>query len=386
MNSNGTNSANMKYNNRQLIKNIIRKQRVSRAELARITGLTRAAVTLLIDEMIGEGLVIETGAAEASYGRKPVLLDLNCSSYFAVGIYISRDVCDVGIVDIKGKTVIKESISIHAFADAYECIKAISLKIKELIRKSKIPDAKILGIGVSTPGPVDIYNGVILTPPNFNAWHNIAVVDEFKKEFDYRIMLDNNSTSLALAEKSYGRGAEFSSFMLMVVNEGIGAGIIINDRLYRGAGGFGSEVGHTSVNMEGEICNCGNRGCLELYAAIPAVLTSMQKKKKSIGAWNEIVDEAMQGDPNCICAINKEAHYLSTGIINVINLLELDAVILTGSVNYKPELLLQKIRNSVNSQAINRNTNKLQILTSSITKDSEVISAAAIVIEDFFCT
>lgn len=382
--SNGTNSANMKYNNRQLILNIIRKQRVSRAELSRITGLTRAAVTLLIDEMIKEGLVLETGAAEANYGRKPVLLDLNPCNSYAVGIYISRDAYSIGIINLKGDLIVEKSISIPDTADSHECIKIISENVRRMMDESGLPEEKFLGIGVSAPGPVDIHSGVILNPPNFNVWHNVNIVEELQKKFKMTVLLENNSSSLALAEKSYGRGSEFNSFLLLVVDAGIGAGIIINETLYRGTGGFGSEAGHTSVDINGKSCSCGNRGCLELYASMPAAIAAIQKKKSGIKTWEALVDGALKGDSSCLEAIDAEARYLSAGIVNVINLLELQAVILTGDVNYKPEQLLEKIRGYVASQAICRDIHEVQIMNSSIMENSEVISAASIIIERLF--
>lgn len=384
MKNNATNSASMKLCNRRLIVNIVRRKPVSRAELARMTGLTRAAVTLIVDELIKDCILMEIGTAEADYGRKPVLLDLDSNSYYAVGISITRDGCNIGIMNIKGVLIEKRRVNLNSSFDAYENITIITEAAQKIIADSALPYEKFLGIGISTPGPVDINSGTILNPPNFNLWHNVNVIQEFKRNFHFNIYLENNATSLALAEKNYGRGEEYQSFMLMVVDTGIGAGIIINEEVYRGVGGFGSEVGHISIDINGMACSCGNRGCLEIYASIPSIVGNIMREDKNITTWNQVVDRALNGDEVCRKAIKSEALYLSAGIVTTMNILELEAVILTGDIQYKPEMILNLIRKNVENTAINRHIHKLHIMNSSIAKDSEVISSASIIFDKYF--
>lgn len=384
MKSNATNSAGMKSSNRRLILSIIQKRPTSRAELARLTGLTRAAVTLIVDELIKKEILVETGTAEADYGRKPVLLDLNPRSFFAIGVSITREGCNIGAMNIKGELLEKRQVKLDAAFDAHGNIGVITGEVKKLITELALPHEKLLGVGINTPGPVDINHGRILNPPNFHLWHNIGIVNEFKKSFAFDVFVENNATALAIAEKNYGRGAGFQSFMLLVVDSGIGAGIIINDNIYRGVGGFGSEVGHASVDINGKECNCGNRGCLEVYASIPAVIDGIKSCDSSITSWNLLVDRALSGDEPCRRAIEKEAAYLSTGIVNAMNILELEAVILTGDIQYKPETLLDSIREKVENSLLTRHLRELDIMVSSITRDSDIISSASILFEKYF--
>ncbi|HHV96280.1 MAG TPA: ROK family transcriptional regulator [Clostridiaceae bacterium] len=384
MKKNATNSTSMKLNNRQLILNIIRKKPISRADLARLTGLTRAAVTLIVDELIREGILEEVGIAESSMGRKPILLDLNIHNHFAIGLYISREECYVSISNIKAELIIKRKVLLEPFENATESMNKIIGAIESLIYESKLTYESFIGIGVVTPGPVDINAGIILNPPNFDKWHNFNIVRKLQEHFKLPAYLENYSTSLALIEKNYGRGIDFENFMLMVVNEGIGAGIIMKDQLYRGVGGFGHEVGHTTINFSGPKCSCGNRGCLEVYASIPSVLKTFDKKGIALSSWKEVVDKALDGDEICKKVIEYEAYYLAAGITNVTNMLELEAVILTGDIIYKPELLLNLIRQNVENTVINRYFRKLPIMCSSITCDVEVKAAAAVIIEKFF--
>lgn len=378
------NAADLKYSNKKQILNIIRKSPLSRADIARKTGLTRAAVSIIIDEMIQEQLLIEIGVADSSLGRKPIHLDLNPCYYFAAGVYISRGKCAIGMIDMKGNVIMYKEIKGFSEIQPYEVLDLIVKELNNISAENKIPLNKILGLGVSAPGPLDIYNGTILDPPNFEKWKGIEIVKYLKEQLSLNIFMDNNSTSLALAEKYFGIGKALNSFMLMVVDSGIGAGIIIKDEIYRGIGGFGSEVGHTSISLYGKQCSCGNSGCLEMYASIPAILEEAQKFDDKINSWDEVVDRAMCGNNLCMGIIEKEARYLSAGIVNTMNILELEAVVLTGYIKYKPQLLIDKISEYVSKTSITKDIRKIYLDISHIMEHEDVVSAATIVLDVFF--
>lgn len=384
MKSNVKNSFYMKFANRQQILNIIRKGPTYRAELSRQTGLTRAAVSLIVDELVKDGIVFETGIGISDYGRKPVLLDINPSCHYAIGLNISRNGCSAGIINIKGKLISKTEICITGISSAPKALRIIKKSIGKLVDSSEIQIEKFLGIGISCPGPLDVHSGRILNPPNFTMWHNVNIVDELKNCFPFNVYLENNSTALTLAEKNYGKGTQYNNFILLVVDTGVGAGIVINDKLYRGFKGFGSEIGHTTIDINGEPCDCGNTGCLEVYASIPSILKRFHLNDLGISSWKDVVNRAKEHDKTCIDVIDREAKYLAAGIINIVNVLEPDAVILTGYINYEPRILLNKLSDIVNGAMITRDIHKLTISGSSIIEDADIVSAAAIAVNRFF--
>lgn len=385
MGNNATNAFGMKVNNRKLLFNIIRKMPVSRAEIARITGLTRAAVTLIVDDLIKDGTLVEYGIGEAEFGRKPVLLDMNIKKNFVIGVCISREGFFISISNINAEPIIMTQGTFTGDLNQQKSLKKIIIELENIIIQSKIPKGKILGIGITTPGPVDVKAGIILNPPNFNGWENINITQEFKNYFDIEAYLENYSSGLALAEKNYGVGKNFSSFMVLDVDEGVGAGIIINDHLYMGVGGFGNEVGHTTIDINGESCDCGNKGCLEMYASIPAILKEHSRNElMDITSWEAIVDGEAVGNQLCRKVLEREAFYLSAGIVNILNVLELEAIILTGDINYKPQKLLELVRKNVETTAMLRGHRKVPILSSSITNNIEIMSATSVIIEKFF--
>ncbi|MCK5129407.1 MAG: ROK family transcriptional regulator [Clostridiales bacterium] len=375
------NSSYTKQYNRKLILSIIQRQAVSRADVARKTGLTRAAVSIIVDELITEGIVVVKGTQETSTGRKPVLLDINPESHYAIGLNIARDHCSIGIVNIKGEILSATDIDISKVKSIHDAIGTISNKINTLCTQTKIEQDKILGMGISTPGPLDAIHGIIMNPPNFELWNNVAIVSEFKKTYSFEIILHNNSSALALAEKNYGAGREYADFILLVVDAGVGSGIIIDNKLYRGFHGFGSEIGHTSINFEGSRCNCGNYGCLEVYASIPAILKEAALIDTSLDSWNRIVDCANEGNTFCIDLIDKEARYIAAGLVNVVNLLHIETIILTGYITYKPTILKDCVEKYIGQQAIIRDLHEIEILLAGITEHSEIIAAATIIFD-----
>ena len=381
---NATNSADMKAGNLRLILNLIRRNPGSRAELARLTGLTRAAVTLLVDELLDQGILLEIGTIAAGYGRKPMLLDLNPRRFYAVGIALARDSCHIGLADFKGCPLVRNSLDLSGCPDADASLARIFRAVDEMIRAAAVPADRLLGVGISMPGPIDIYSGTVLNPPNFTLWHQIGITRAFEAYFHLPALLENNAASLALAEKNYGCGSAFKSFMLLVIDSGIGAGIMIDRQLYRGVGGFGSEVGHMTVDLNGPLCDCGNRGCLELYASAPAILAQVNRNGQAAGSWQELADLADAGSRICQEAIELEARRLTAGIVNAMNMLELEAVILAGDVTGNPGRLLEAIRRTVRQTAMTRDIHTLSVLSSALGQSYDILSAAAIVFERYF--
>lgn len=379
-----TNSAYMKLANRKLVLNLIRKQSISRAEIARRTGLTRAAVSLIMDELIEEGIVVEKGYCEnTTFGRRPMCLGINSEHLYVIAIDITKKKSEMGIVSITGDLIAKDSMSLLDVHDPHEAIKQIASKVSTLINKH-VDTQKIIGIGISTPGPVDIINGKILNPPNFEIWQNVEIVDLFKEYLDFNIFLDNRSIALTIREKNYGLGLELKSFLQVLVNRaGIGAGLVMNDKIYRGMMGQGSELGHTSIDMNGIQCQCGNIGCLECYASITAVLERVQQEYPEVTSWEEIVDRAAN-EAFFMNVIKDEGMYLSTAIANCMNLLELEAVVLSGDIIYSPELLIEEIKMHLQQKSITSTVKEVKVLASKREEDIYIISAATIVIEKFF--
>lgn len=355
-----TNAALMRRRNEKIIISLINEEPVSRVEISRRTGLTKAAVTIIIDDLKSRGIVYEKAGKSNSAGRNPIMLYLCGDAFYVIGINITRIDITVGITDLCGKIISEDVFPVCLPDEAFERIKK---SIGKQIASSGIDISKIYKASVVTPGPVDIAEGVILNPPNFDGWKNVPVVEETKKFLDCEVLFDNVSSAVAMAEKYFGAAKASCDFMTLQVDEGVGSAVVTGGRLFKGP----CEFGHISVKFDGEICSCGNRGCLEKYASIPNLL-----QNTPYDTWYRVAES---GDREII---EKEAELLATAITAANNIFSLERVVLCGELTYKPEGLIECISSKLNMLV------KKEFSVCSGKINSKTVTACAVAINDFF--
>jgi len=379
----GTNSSDMRNSNMLLILNILRKKSVSRSELARKTGLSRAGVTLLVDELLQNGVLEEGEANRAQQGgRRPIMLRVRADRFYAVGISITRRGCRIGLLNINGELIVKELVELSRETPVAVLLDQIAKQVREMVEGSRVDTACILGVGVSTPGPVDVVNGCTLTLERLAEWSQVPILAELNARLPWHCYLQNSSIARTILEKNYGVGVLYKNFVYMKVADAVGGGVVINDSLYTGIGRYGNEFGHMSIRYDGERCDCGNTGCLTLFAGIPALLG--RHHEEGFASWEEVVDAAYQGDRNALHIVQEESGYLAVAIVGLANLLEPEAFILSGDIDYRSDLLLSLIRERVNTTRMMRERHGLEIVGAHITQDTELRGAATIIVEKFY--
>jgi N-acetylglucosamine repressor len=391
----GSNSNSIKLNNRSLLINIVRKNRgISRAKLSEITGLSKGGITPIILSLIELGILKECGTLDTGSGRKPIGLEINSSRFYVVVIDFKRKDFTIGLVNFNGEVVYKDRY-VFLMSDTLESIlNRLYDSVRQLLLSYK--DSRIIGIGVTAPGPLDYKNGVIVAPPNFSGWSNIPMKSLLEQEFNIPAYLDNNANAYAIAEKNYGGAQDFSNFLHLSVDEGIGAGVVINDKIYRGTGGFGNEIGHVTINMNGPNCSCGNCGCVELYAstlkiiekidnaigigAYSPYLSEVRKTKELI--WSDIIHALSINDPLCINALQKEAEYLGHALVTAINMIEPQAVIIGSKLAECGDYIVDPLRNFLIKRTLTRTVQFPKIFVSQL-EDGALIGGASMVIDHF---
>ena len=356
------NSAVMREKNEKLILSLINKDAKSRTEIAKRIGLTKSAMTKIMDDLIQRGIVTEQIEKSNTIGRSPVMLFLNEKAFYVVGINITRRRITVGITDLGGNIVAQDEFPI--------CSPDIALvKIKETIdaqiEMSGIDASKIFKASVITPGPVDTEGGLVLNPPNFEQWHSLPIVDKLEELTGIDVVLANISSATAIAEKHFGAAQNTENFLALLVEIGLGSGIVIKGSLLEGP----CELGHTSIKHNGIECECKNRGCLEKYASIPSIL-----KGTNYESWQEAVDNDDED------LIYKEAEYLSAAIISANNIFKFDKIVLCGEIAYKPE----KIVNFISEKTKEKTLSKQSFVVCAGTVRSKLIVAASVAINNFF--
>ena len=388
----GSNYLSVKHNNRTLILKIISTQGpISRIDLSKTTGLSKMAITNIVNELIENGIVKENTTFESdslTSGRKPILLDVAENALYAIGIYISRDFFQIALSNLKGElcNIITSKFAFDESSDSF--MTKLSSKLRYIIDNSNIPLDKILGIGISAIGPLDSQSGVILAPPNFYNIHETHIKEILEEQFKLNVYIDNDMNTSALAEKFYGKCAGISNFIYVGVTNGIGTGIIVNNQLYRGGNGFAGEIGHTTINFEGPKCTCGNIGCLELYASIPEII-KQAKNAIELGVktnlphnltWTDIVKYAVKNDELCIKLIEKLCLYLSFGIVNLVNLFDPTAIIVGHDIALAGSLVVDRLHTIVNHRSISANYKDVTIQTSEFKDQSPLIGSAVLVL------
>lgn len=371
------NTRNAEYTkkyNRNLFLRLLRMEPTSQAELARKTGLTRSAVSLITDELIGEGLIAHTEASASGRGRPPVSLALVPGSVYAIGIYLNRDGCYAGLIDICGTVYGKALIHPENHADK---LSAVEDTVRRLLDTHGIPREKLAGVGISAPGPLDGEKGVILNPPRFDPWHNMSICAELKARLHVPVYLENNAS--CLAQYHYGkpqlRGSE--NFLLLLVDSGIGSGIITGGKLLKGVGYFTSELGHTSINYSGKRCVCGNIGCLEAYASVPALLADTPYRQ-----WRELIDKHSE-DRKAFDLIRLEMNYLAAGIINTSNIISIDTVVLAGELSWGTDYTAPILEEKLRERSLRRDLLPMRVIPAISGEDTSILAAADIAFNRF---
>jgi len=327
------NSSVMKTHNRRLVLDLIRHRPISRAELAEQTSLTRASITQIVDELMQEGLVAETALVGRNHlGRRMTQLALVKDARYLLGLNIGRFEYDLGIINLSGE-VLYHSTGTVAERETGEVLDEVCRLIEEKIEELQLPQERISGIGICAPGPLDVKNGIILNPPNFEKWHNVPIVQEVRRRLNYSTVLENISNAHALDEMYFGIGKQgVENFLLLRVDEGVGAGVILQNRLFTSSNGQGPELGHITIFADGPKCACGNRGCLEQYIAFPAIL-----RDTPFSTWRQLMDQHDSGPARTL--LLQLTEMLSDLAVNIINLFDLEKIVLSGHFHYRGEIL-----------------------------------------------
>ena len=375
----GTNSSEMRSSNELLILNLLRRQSCSRAQIAKLTGLSRAGVTILVDSLIRRGFVRETVEGGKGIGRKAMGLSICADAGYIIGIHLRRKDCKIGVFDFLGELLYYQELTYDENLVPATQLISTGKAVLSMLEEHGVDGQKVLGVGVCTSGPVDVAAGKVIRPSS--KWHEIEIVRVLGSVLPWPCHLTNRSTARTMYEKFNGLCRDYSDFIFLKVDEAVGGGVVSGGRLLNGYNQFGNEFGHMTIKVDGEQCECGNIGCLTLYASIPALLK--QFHHLGMHSWKEVMDAAYSGDVGALEAVRREAEYLSLSITSLCNLLEPQAVVLAGDVIYRPNLLVALIRENVNTRRILRSNHDVVILAAGEVEHINLKAAASIVLEAF---
>jgi len=328
--------------NRRIVLNLIRNhQPISRADLARHSGLQRSTVSVITEKLIEEDWVREGASGHVPRGRRPRFLHLNKERVGIIGVNVRPATTTIGLADLDANFVAQESLP--TARDPERFIADLTPRIRNLIEIR--PEISYEGIGMSLPGRVDLSSQRLVFAPNLG-WEPIDLKTPLEEATGLQVELENAANACALAEFWFGpRHEGVRNLVAVTVSEGIGTGLILNHQLARGSTGMTGEFGHITIVDEGLECRCGNRGCWEVYASNSAAIRYYTRSSSTVRngraavksfatapAFDDILRLAEQGDPKAVDAINQVARYLGIGVALLVTGLAPDIIVVVGEI------------------------------------------------------
>ncbi len=308
-----------------------------------------------------------------------------------IGIDVGGTNVKIALVDENGNIAYSNTVPTHAEMGLNYTIENIKQAIRDLITESRVENLE--GIGFDFPGQIDYKNGIVKLAPNIPGWVDIPIAKIIEDEFHVPVKIDNDVHCAALGELKYGAGKGCENFICMTIGTGIGSGIVLDGKLIRGATNVAGELGHIKLEMhDGELCGCGDYGCLEAYASGPSIVKMAQDyimggkstKYKEMAAGGEITpyivsEAAKQGDPVAQRIFTKTGEYIGFGLVSVINLLNPEKVIIGGGVAGAGDILFDPIRKVIKERAMKVAGSAVEIVPAKLGNNAGVIGASLLV-------
>src|SRR5262245_59460101 len=282
----------MRELNERIVLGLLRQQGpISRAELARRSNLSRSTISSIIATLLAFDVVHETGIGNSQGGRRPIMIEFNYQSGFVIGIELGNTTLTVLLTDLAATVLRRVHVPFDITKSPEACIAQVITQVNLVLKEARVNRAKIVGIGVGVPGPLAYASGRPVAPPVMPGWHNVPLRKLLEDALGMRVFVENDANLGALAEHRWGAARGYDNVAYLYLGSvGIGCGLILDGRLYRGDIGSAGEIGHLMIEEDGPACRCGAYGCLEAIAGIPAIL----KRAQAIGLPCRQIDDVIR--------------------------------------------------------------------------------------------
>ena len=363
----------MRSFNRSLVLRTIYEQRsISRADVARLTGLTRTTVSDLVAEVIGDGLVEETGRGPSSGGKAPILLRVVDDARLLIGLDLGDKVFRGALVDLRGK--ILRSLEVESEGSGEGALERAFRLVDTLLRGA---GHQVLGIGIGTAGVIDTTVGTVVHAVNLG-WRDLPLGALLRARTGLPVYVVNDSQATALAEHVFG-GFGGANLAVVKVGQGVGAGLVIDGHLYQGDGFGAGEIGHTTARPDGDVCGCGRRGCLETLTSSRAILARLGAlAPEHAGSLADAVAACRAGDPIVRHVVEEAGRELGRGVAWLIGALNVQRVVLVGSVTAFGDPWLEAVRATAASCALPLLSGETTVEIGHLHDDGVILGASAL--------
>jgi glucokinase-like ROK family protein len=337
----------MREFNLLLVLNCIRQHGpLPRVAIARKTGLSRPTVSSLMETLLRERLVREGELlnSSAAGGRRAVEVHFNASAGYALGVDVGRTHVTLLLTNLAAEIQARQSEPFDTTQGAEDCLPLLTARLRAFVEAADTRWDQIVGVGVGIPGPIDSRRRQLVSPPRLPGWDRIDLYESLHRELRVPVFLDNDANMGTLGESRYGAGRGVENMAYIKLGTGIGGGMIMNGAIYRGGGSAG-EIGHVTIDADGPECACGNKGCLEALAGAGAIVQDASRgASRAAGDIADVVQAALEGDPQCRAALERAGEYIGVAVADVLNLCSPSLILIDGGVSRAGDLLLSSLR------------------------------------------
>ena len=391
------------HNVSAILLRLLRSEMVSRVELAKELSLSSTTITNLTAELLEEGIISEeevvVSEKRKKVGRPRRMLRLIAAARYAIGVHIGVGIFRIAITNLVATILTSYTSDFDLNASADDVILEIANAVNEIIEESDIDRRLIIGVGVGASGLVDPVTGVNVLAPRLN-WASVPIQSLLSAYVNLPICVDNNVRSMALGEAFFGSGREVSTLAFVYGRVGVGAGFVVNGQLFRGSGAGAGEIGHTVIIPQGgDVCSCGNTGCLETLISEPVLLIQAERL---IGQYSDsilsnyvtnnqgqtsidcVFAAARDGDNHALKMIEDSACYLGVALANLVNIMNPEMILLGGMFAQGQDLILPIAESKMRSVAFAGLGENVKISPTQFGWRAGVIGAASLALTSFF--
>lgn len=356
-----------------------------RADLARVTGLSRATVSSLIDELSRAGIVVESAepadGRPATTGRPPVLLSLSQAAAFAIGLDFGHDHIRVAVCDLSGQAVIDDWTQAEVDHGPEQSFGLAEALVNKALSAAGIARGRLLGVGMGLAAPINGATGDLHANGILAGWHGVRPKEEMEKRLGVTVRLENDANVGALGERALGAAMGVNNLIYLRLSAGIGAGLILDGKPYTGGGGFAGEFGHSPAVERGRICRCGNRGCLETVASSTAVAALLETSIGQPVSVAMLLERVRLGDRGAIRAVGEAGEAVGLAVAALVNALNPELVVVGGELAAAGPALLEPIRRAITLHSVAPAADMARVVQGSLGDRAEVLGAAALLLD-----
>ncbi|MFL6139978.1 MAG: ROK family protein [Frankiaceae bacterium] len=371
----GSQSSLREANEQRVLRSLLAHGAQTQADIARRTGLSPATVSNIVRDLRTAGAVEVTPVAGR---RRAVRVSLARSTGVVVGIDFGHRHLRVAVADLSHTVLAETSEQLDVDHSATEGLRIAVALIDRLLAEAGADRDEVVGVGMGVPGPIDTTTGAVGSSSILPGWVGLDPAATLREALDRPVHVDNDANLGALGEAAWGAGRGHGDVAYIKAATGVGAGLLLGGRLYRGRAGTAGEIGHTTIDENGDVCRCGNRGCLETYVGTPMLLSLLRRSHGQELTLRDVLRLATDGDVGCRRVIADAGRYIGVAVANLCNLLSPELVIVGGDLAAAGDLLLQPLRDAVRRYAIPSAAHAMRVVPGELGERAEVLGALAL--------